>query len=43
MTDSMENFPTVNIKKMNTKTSSMSTVAANAVYEDEKNDGSEEI
>ena len=40
----MDEFPTVKTKKMNTKTSSMSTVAAaNAAYEEDKKDDMIEI
>ena len=42
MTDSMEELPAMATKKMNTKTSSMSTNLA-AAYEDEEKDGIDEI
>ena len=43
MTDSMQEFPLVPTNKMNTKTSSVSTVAANAAYEDENKEEPDEI
>lgn len=39
----MQEFPLVPTNKMNTKTSSMSTMVANAAYEDEKKDDIDEI